>query len=1578
MDQHFTTSTVSLNANKMNEIAETEVAVPAPMRVVLMSRSGTVWTIWLPATVAGHFRFQDDDGIEAELPFYVEATDGKWVAYSGKTAIFRQQGSGGVDRLIGHEITLTDRMLITLVYRDDKFVLYSESVHPGDSTFLPYYFEERTDYIIGRREDCDIFYPNITVSRIHARLHWENDAWHIVDQFSTNGVYVNGHKVEASQRLFNGDCIFIMGLYILVGVGFFSINNANDRVRFNTPKIRRIRGAEDVTFTACPKVREENPLFDRLPRKMIKIDPQPIDIDMPPMQMSANKIPLLLRLGSPMVMGGRAIATGNILMALTSLVFPALTQGLGEKDRKDYEAKRTERYHQYLQIKAEEIEKEQHLEEQLLNQNYPALSEVMQFTTSKKRLWERRTRDEDFLKIRIGAGEIPLIAEKNFTERRFEMEPDPLSEEMYALAEQTVLLKNAPVMLSLQEDRAIGVLGDTNAAVGLLRNLILQIAVTHSYDEVKLIVFVEKEYAKRLDFVRYLPHNWDDDRSIRFFASTPSEVQQIGAYLSQQMEPVISAEDPARILKDRQRYVIMALSKKLFDSVEIMKAVLHHEHDCGVAVFAAFEGIPKECTKIIDLRAEPQIIDLMHPENQTQPFTIDSFHFESAQENIRTLMKTKLKLGSQLYALPNMITFLEMFNVGRVEHLNILKRWADHNPVKSLAAPVGLGTDGKLFTLDLHEKHQGPHGLVAGMTGSGKSEFIITYILSMAVNFSPDEVAFILIDYKGGGLADAFEDKARGIHLPHLVGTITNLDGAAIQRSLMSINSELKRRQSVFKQVKSDTGEGTMDIYDYQKLYRAGRVKEPMPHLFIISDEFAELKAQQPEFMDELISAARIGRSLGVHLILATQKPGGVVNNQIWSNTKFRVCLKVQDRSDSMEMLKRPEAAELKQTGRFYLQVGYNEYFALGQSAWCGAGYVPQDEVAQEIDDSVQFLDNAGQTILTAKPEKPRTAAQGKQIVAIVQYLSDLAKTERVGAKQLWMEPLPAVLDYDDLEKQMQRPAGGGLYALIGMADDPERQDQHPYWLDLMSFRNMMLCGSSGSGKSTYLRTMLYSLVSHYSPEEVNYYIIDLSNGALFGFSGMEHCGAYLTERDDDDVVRLFQMIKNLIGNRKRMFAEAEVDSYEAYRRLHPLPLVLIIIDGFTNFPSLSCGDAYFTKLHEFLRDGANYGVRYIFSVNHTNEISSRAKMEIDMHVALQAKDRFEYADILEVKCPFAPPALNGRGICVEEDRPLEYHTALLDSTLEEQERNAALRERLAHLGQKYSGIPSAEKLPTLDLQEPFRNFCSRFDKSRLPIGYGTEEIKPVAIPLHQLQSMSLYFGNPKGVGPVLVNLLTGAAHCGMEVILVKRSGGSTLEDLAGRQGVQAAFPCVSTVLSCSDEDLQALSARILDEIVARNVLRDAYCEEQGIPPTASGRAKKAAKYIRANSKPLLVLFERFSDFCMAEMDEELEGKFEVYFEQMVGYNVYLSACFYSDDDSRLKSNKLAQCYNRQELLLLFGGRYDKVPMTALPYNLSKLDKIDQQLDQYIMKYQQEFYSMAMPGIQQQLKAEDPDDLPII
>ena len=234
---------------------------------------------------------------------------------------------------------------------------------------------------------------------------------------------------------------------------------------------------------------------------------------------------------------------------------------------------------------------------------------------------------------------------------------------------------------------------------------------------------------------------------------------------------------------------------------------------------------------------------------------------------------------------------------------------------------------GEICYLDVHEKYHGPHGLVAGTTGSGKSETLQTYMMSLALNFSPDDVNFFIIDYKGGGMANLFEG------LPHMIGQISNLSGNQVRRAMVSIKSENKRRQRVFNE------HNVNNINLYTKLYKNGEAAVPVPHLFIIIDEFAELKREESEFMKELISVAQVGRSLGVHLILATQKPSGTVDAKIWSNSKFRMCLRVQDRQDSNDMLHKPDAAYITQAGRCYLQVGNDELYELFQSGYSGAPY---------------------------------------------------------------------------------------------------------------------------------------------------------------------------------------------------------------------------------------------------------------------------------------------------------------------------------------------------------------------------------------------------------------------------------------------------------------------------------------------------------------------------------------------------------------------------------------------------------------------------------------------------------------
>ena len=622
---------------------------------------------------------------------------------------------------------------------------------------------------------------------------------------------------------------------------------------------------------------------------------------------------------------------------------------------------------------------------------------------------------------------------------------------------------------------------------------------------------------------------------------------------------------------------------------------------------------------------------------------------------MKQIANTSLKLGAQAYELPKTVTFLDMYGVGRLRQLQLLKRWRENDPSKSLAVPVGVATDGSAFMLDLHEKFQGPHGLVAGMTGSGKSEFLLTYILSMAVNFRPDEVAFVLIDYKGGGLAGAFVDESRGVHLPHVVGTMTNLDGAAIQRSLISLQSEVQRRQRVFNQAKSTVNEGTMDIYAYQRLYRRHLVEEPMPHLFIVSDEFAELKQQEPEFMDQLISIARIGRSLGVHLILATQKPAGVVNDQIWSNSKFKVCLKVQDRSDSMDMLKRPEAAELRETGRFYLQVGYNEFFALGQSGWCGAPYEPQETMVRKTDNSIQFIDLAGQNLYTAQPQEKCKGSGRSQLAAAVEAVSKAAASMGIASRALWKPELTRKLDLDTVEGLSARANNGaGVRATVGLLDDPEQQRQFPLTLELQNSRHLLIAGDAGSGKTTLIQTILLSLARRYSPEQVNFYLFDYSSRMLTAFRPLPHCGGVLCEDDAASIDRFFELINGIVAQRKQLFFELEVGSYEAANKIRPMPLIVVVIDNLAGFIATDQGQKCSYLLGDWMRNAANYGVKYIISCAHMNEVMLRTRQELGERISLHQSDRYEYGEVLDTRCEYLPPDCPGRGLALWEGRPLE------------------------------------------------------------------------------------------------------------------------------------------------------------------------------------------------------------------------------------------------------------------------------------------------------------------------------------
>ena len=733
--------------------------------------------------------------------------------------------------------------------------------------------------------------------------------------------------------------------------------------------------------------------------------------------------------------------------------------------------------------------------------------------------------------------------------------------------------------------------------------------------------------------------------------------------------------------------------------------------------------MPKECSAVIEVNDNQGIFyEKKSSDGNKIGFVQDDVNTLFTYKTVQKISEYQLDLERGHYTLPGMLTFIDMFGVDKIEHLNVRQRWRKNNPIKSLKTPIGVDTNGDTFYLDLHEKFHGPHGLIAGMTGSGKSEFIITYILSMAINYNPDEVAFVLIDYKGGGLARAFDNSKYS--LPHLAGTITNLDGNAIIRSILSIKSELRRRQMIFNEAREVANEGTIDIYTYQKMYRNRQVNHPMPHLFIIADEFAELKSQQPEFLEQLISTARIGRSLGVHLILATQKPNGVVSEQIWANSKFKVCLKVQDRADSTDMIKKPDAASLSETGRFYLQVGYDELFEMGQSAWSGAPYIEKVNNSRQDDNAIEIIDNSGNIIDKIKlHQKTHNQESGKQIVKILEYLNVISDEDNMHEQKLWLPEIPNYIVLDQLYAQYSREIDieKGLVAYVGELDNPYRQSKEIMNVDFTALGNTLIYGMPGSGDEMFISAVIYSLYSMYKADMLNTYLIDFGTETLNVFLQAPHTGGVVVDGENEKMDNLVAMLQTTIKNRRKSLAEYAGSILEFNKNnQQKMPYILVVINNYSRF--IESYERLEESLLSILREGNRYGIYFLVSANSTSAIRYKLHQNFGQQLCLKMADKSEYTAIVGNTGGVYPNGVIGRGV-IKRDEVYVFQTAHIVNEGENltQYIKKFCKALLEKNECRAKQIPLIPKIIT-------RNYCNCNSITNVPIGISLETYEPVNV----------------------------------------------------------------------------------------------------------------------------------------------------------------------------------------------------------------------------------------------------------
>lgn len=1251
-------------------------------------------TITLPNKYYGVYWVTDinNNGEEVNL-ISISSNNDKWILNSNADVSI-MNGNNEIDSVI-----LENYHFYYIYNKLDRSLNRIYCMPTYDETYEMYYVNSNI-INIGNVPDCAISINFNSQTKYNVALSYnENGTCEINSNNLQTNIYVNNDRLMSKKQLNSGDRIFIAGITLIVlkenDKSIIAVNNPNGIVRIDNVKLKRLEKVQNEISISKKTddeavVYSEKEYFHKKPR--FKEVPQilKIDIDAPPAKQGKSDMPIILVVGPMMtsaaisivyayitinniVKNNQGLATAwpsftiCILSLMTTFFWPLIIRKYTNYRYKKEEKKRITRYEEYIKSIMNVISENATLQQRILTNNNPSYEECKKIINERNiNFWNRKPNDDDFLNVSLGTGTLPLNIDLKVPEIHFSVEKDELLENLSTIEKTLPFLKDVPIVYNFLQNKVTAVIGNYILNKKIADNIIFQLATLHSYDELKIVVLTNEVYDKNKnwEFAKILPHCWSNDKSIRFYGTNKDEIREICYYLDNILSLRINNNDSKKTI-NIPYYLIVTDNYKTVRNFDFIKKINDINGNLGFGILILNDkvfNLPAECDNFINVNEGSCEIFQNVLNSQVLKFNFNFKENVEFEKYAQIMANIPIEFNdNEDNSLVEKVGFLELYDVGKIEQLNVLNRWKENNPMLTLQSLIGVGKGGEKIYLDLHEKYHGPHGLIAGMTGSGKSEFIATYILSLAINYHPYEVQFILIDYKGGGLAGIFENKITGVKLPHLIGTITNLEENEILRSLASIESEVKRRQIAFAQVRENLGDSVIDIYKYQQLYRDGVVNEPISHLFIICDEFAELKTQRPEFLQQLISISRIGRSLGIHLILATQKPSGVVDNQIWSNSKFRICFRVQEKADSSEVIKCPDAAYLKNTGRFYLQVGYNEVFLLGQAAWAGCKYIPAEKAKKKLDMSVEFINNIGYRVkkVDTNIKDENVTNYGEEAKNIIRHLNDLANMENIHTNNLWLDRIPEYININDLKRKynvVKTPYV--LDVAVGEYDIPSSQSQELLTVPFYKDGNVLVYGGVGSGKENFLTTMLYSMVTSYSPNEVITYIMDFGSESLNVFSGIPHVGDIITSDDNEKINNLFKLLFYMLEERKNLFSDYNGD-YNVYSANsdNKVPCVVVVLNNYDSYSELYPN--YEDKLIQITREGPRYGIYFVITVTNPNNMRLKISQNIKQLFVLQQNNVADYSNILGNVNKKYPSKIFGRGI-VRLDDVYEFQTAMV------------------------------------------------------------------------------------------------------------------------------------------------------------------------------------------------------------------------------------------------------------------------------------------------------------------------------
>ncbi|WP_143315251.1 type VII secretion protein EssC [Clostridium sp. HBUAS56017] len=1207
---------------------------------------------------------------------------------------------------------------------------------------------------IGKENNNHIIIEDEVIDKNHAELVRDGETFYLNDLKSKFGVYLNGKKVEVKVPVKNNDFIIICGYKFLFNDNKIAMSKKNERIKIR--KLKEINTGHDSPL--------EYPCFYRSPRLLQDVAQDNIVIDEPPSKakdkdnnLIITMIPLLGTVVLTVTMNSNKGDSSSLIYTIGAAGLTAfvaiLAFAMQTYDTKKQQFIRYKRYKEYVKEKEKQIiEKRRSLMESIRNNN-PDTEDCISFLEQfDRRLWERTPLHEDFLNISLGRGVGDLTFDISVQEPKVEVDRDKLKEDPRKLKDVYGKMEDVPICINLTKDYPIGIYGEKEKTLELIKNIVIKISTLHYYEEVKIAAIYPKEEQENWEWLKWIPHTWSNNKNFRYIGNTKESAHNVLNQLYDEIKVRKRDDDSAEKVSFSPYYIIIIADRVLIENEPIM-ALLESGEEYGATGIFAYENlglIPKESKKIIEVIEDKKAnyIDVLNSK-QIKNITFNPIDDKTSENFSRKMSPIFVKSSFTQSSLTSYFTLFDLYNIKSEEELPVMINWKMNKVYESMAVPLGVRAGDEVVYLNLHEKFHGPHGLVAGTTGSGKSEILQTYIASLAINYHPYDVSIIIIDYKGGGMANQFKD------LPHLVGTITNLDGNQINRALISIKSELKRRQRIFSEYNVN------HIDAYIKLFKDGKAKDPLPHLIMIADEFAELKNDQPDFMTELVSAARIGRSLGVHLILATQKPAGVVDDQIWSNSKFKLCLKVQDADDSNEMIKTPLAANIVEAGRAYFQVGNNEIFELFQSAWSGAKKYDDDDVSKkEIEISEVLIDGSRREIYSTKEEKNNKESK-TQLDAVIDRINKVASENGIERLQgPWLEALKEEVYLNDIigsfDEDNWRKTKKEINPAVGILDNPEKQIQNTLCTNLSQDGNMLIIGSPGVGKTTLIQTLVTSIIQNYTPDLVNIYMLDFGSRILKMYENAPQVGGVVTADDDELLKNFIKFIHKEIARRKNLLSECGVSNVLSYREVtgNILPHILVIIDNFAAFSELY--EDYEDDITKFSRDGANLGITLVLTGSNSSDIRYKISSNFKINIALNCVDDSEYSTILGRV--FMEPAKNeGRGL-IKQDQICEFQTALPIQGNTEGERANNIKSLIEKLRSLWDG-KNATPIPMISEILPIKDFLvnvdSKFSLSNLFIGLDENEFEYVSINLKEKNFIPI-IGN-SGVGKS--NLIKSIAY---------------------------------------------------------------------------------------------------------------------------------------------------------------------------------------------------------------------------